>query len=141
MHEYLPSLSSDLQGLRASQCGPCASRHFTVLPTSPDTSFAPEELRALALVRLHLDLPLDDARCRCGAMLDARGYHRSACARVGLLKPRGAPAEVCAARICREGGARVREDQMLRDLNVHVAAGDTRRIEVIANGLPFWGRG
>ncbi len=44
-----------------------------------------------------------------------------------------------AARVCREGGARVRENQFLRDLNVAVPAGDTRKIEVIANGLPFWG--
>ena len=40
------------------------------------------------------------------------------------------------ARICREAGARVKENQLLRDL---VAADDQRRIEVIANGLPFWG--
>ena len=29
--------------------------------------------------------------------------------------------------------------QILRDLNVDVEASDTRRIEVITNGLPFWG--
>ena len=52
---------------------------------------------------------------------------------------RGSPAEVCAAKICREGGARVRENQFLRDLNAEVASIDGRRIEVIANGLPLWG--
>ena len=49
------------------------------------------------------------------------------------------PAEVSAARVCREAGAWVRESQVLRDLNVEVPASDARRIEVIANGLPFWG--
>ena len=41
------------------------------------------------------------------------------------------------ARICREAGAR-KENQLFRDLNVIVPADDQRRIEVIANGLPFW---
>ena len=44
------------------------------------------------------------------------------------------------ARICREAGARVKENQLLRDLNIEAQADDQRRIEVIANGLPFWGR-
>ena len=43
------------------------------------------------------------------------------------------------ARICREAGARVKENQLLRDLNIVAQADDQRRIEVIANGLPFWG--
>ena len=42
------------------------------------------------------------------------------------------------ARICCEAGAPVKENQLLRDLNVVVQADDQRRIEVIANGLPFW---
>ena len=43
------------------------------------------------------------------------------------------------ARICREAGARVKENQLLLDLNIVAPADDQRRIEVIANGLPFWG--
>ena len=136
---HLPLLSPPLRCLRTSQCGPCASRHFTVLPSAKDTTFTPERFRTLLLVRLRRPLGLVGRRCRCGVVLDPFGDHRSACARVGLLGPRGAPAEVMAARVCREGGARVRENQFLRDLNVAVPAGDTRKIEVIANGLPFWG--
>ena len=48
------------------------------------------------------------------------------------------PAEVCMARICREAGACVKENQLLRDLHIVAQADDQRRIEVIANGLPFW---
>ena len=43
------------------------------------------------------------------------------------------------ARISREAGARVKENQLLRDLNIVVPVTHQRRIEVIANGLPFWG--
>ena len=93
----------------------------------------------LHLVRLHLPLHVDDRFCRCGARLDVFGHHRSACSRVGLLKPRGTPAEICVARMCQEAGARVKEYQLLRDLNIAVPVTDQGRIEVIANGLPFWG--
>ena len=43
------------------------------------------------------------------------------------------------ARICREAGARVKENQLLRDLIIVAPADDQHRIEVIANGLPYWG--
>ena len=40
------------------------------------------------------------------------------------------------ARVCREVGARVRLNAYFRVMNVGVAAGDERRIEVLASGLP-----
>ena len=44
------------------------------------------------------------------------------------------------ARVCREAGARVRTNVMVRDLNVtNVRLLDARRIEVIADGLPVNG--
>ena len=92
----------------------------------------------LLLVRLHLPLQVDSRRCGCGAMLDARGIHRSACARVGVLGVGGVPVEVAAARICRERTARAKDIQFVRDLNVVTTPDDTRKIEVIANGLPFY---
>ena len=139
MHSHLPTFSSDLRALRLSQKGPCASRHFTVVPTTAETSFSSSQFHVLLRVRLHLPLHFEDKQCKCGQLLDSRGFHRSACARIGLLKLRGTPAEICAARICREAGARVRENQLLRDLNLNVTANDERRLEVIANGLPLWG--
>ena len=42
------------------------------------------------------------------------------------------------ARVCREAGARVTTNTLVRDLNVAVSRFDDRRIEVIANGLPLW---
>ena len=43
------------------------------------------------------------------------------------------------ARVCREAGARVATNMLLRDMNVFVARHDDRRLEVVANGLPLWG--
>ena len=43
------------------------------------------------------------------------------------------------ARIRRKAGTRVKEKQLLRDLNIVAQANDQLRIEVSANGLPFWG--
>ena len=66
--------------------------------------------------------------------------HRAACAQSGVLRARGGPLERAAARICREGGARVTTNTRLADLNIHnLSRVDDRRIEVIANGLPMWG--
>ena len=45
-----------------------------------------------------------------------------------------------AARICREAGARVAENMLLRDLNLDVRVLDDHRLEVVANALPILGR-
>ena len=42
-------------------------------------------------------------------------------------------------RVCREGGARVRHNTFLRDMNVGVRASDERRNEVLAQDLPCFG--
>ena len=91
------------------------------------------------LVRLHMQLQLDERRCKCGALLDPFGFHWSTCSRVGVLIARGSAAEVCAARICREAGSHVKESQFVHDLKLQVPVNGGRRIEVIANGLPLWG--
>ena len=43
--------------------------------------------------------------------------------------------EKIVAKICREAGARVRENVRIADMNVDTNAGDNRRIEVVASGL------
>ena len=77
-------------------------------------------------------------RCRCGGTLDALDEHRAACPTAGVLGPRGVPLERAAARVCREGGARVATNVFLRDMNVDVPLTDSRRIEALANGLLLW---
>ena len=51
---------------------------------------------------------------------------------------RMAPVEREAARVCREGGARVATNVFLRNVNADVPLAGSRRIEVLANGLPLW---
>ena len=50
------------------------------------------------------------------------------------------PIERVLARVCREAGARVRFNAFLRDMNIGVGANDGRRIEVLAQDLPCFGR-
>lgn len=62
---------------------------------------------------------------------------RSVCSVGGFAEP-GGGLERAAARVCREAGARVTMHTLLSDLNVPaVQTFDNRRIEVIANGLPW----
>ena len=48
------------------------------------------------------------------------------------------PPERAAARVCREAGARVASNVLLRDMNSGLPLADCRRVEVLANGLPLW---
>ncbi len=126
--QLLPLIDPASRAMLESQAGPFAARVFT-----------PASFRVLLLRRLRLPLPLDSVRCRCRARLDQYGDHRAACPRAGLLRSRGIPLERAAARVCREAGATVATNVLLRDLNVVVDRQDDRRLEVIANGLPLWG--
>ena len=123
----LPPLSTDDEALRASQRGLCASRHFSCLPTCQETTFSAEEFRTLLLLRLHLPLHMDARFCK---LLVVYGHHRSACSRIGF-EAASDPGRGM-ARICREAGARAKENQMLRGLNIVAPAGDQHRQR------PFW---
>ena len=46
--------------------------------------------------------------------------------------------ESAAARVCREGGARVTTNVLVRDMDVAANPGDARRLEVVADGLPMF---
>ena len=87
--------------------------------------------RVLVLRRLQLLLLLTARSCQCGRSIDALGHHIAACARAGVL---------VAARICREAGGRVATSVFVRDLDLDLHnAGDARRLEVVADGLPLFG--
>ena len=64
--------------------------------------------------------------------------HRVACAREGVLGRKGF-ALVNAARICPEACRRVGTNCMMRDLDLPVLATDSRRLEVVVDGLPLIG--
>ncbi|CAK0876826.1 unnamed protein product, partial [Prorocentrum cordatum] len=138
----LPSLTDDQQWMLDSQGGRCGGRHLALIPSTPESTFTPERLRALLQRRLRLPLDATASRCNgrsCQAHLGERGDHRAACPRSGRLLKRGDPIERMWAWLCREAGGRVRTDVLLRDMNLPgIAANDGRRIEVVANGLPAY---
>ena len=89
--------------------------------------------------RLRWPLPLASHQCRgksCQAQNDDKGDHAASCSVSGLLKLRSRPIEKVWVRVCREGGARVRENLSLRDAGVQVDPTDRRAIEVVVSGLP-----
>eukprot|EP00973_Karenia_brevis_P017948 2467089-Karenia_brevis.AAC.1 len=53
----------------------------------------------------------------CRMCLDAYGDHRASCPRSGRLKTRSRPLEEVIARVLREAGYRVVENQLFRDTN------------------------
>ena len=56
-----------------------------------------------------------------------------------MLGTRGFPLECAAAQVCREAGGRVATNVLIRELDlVEFNAFDSRRVEVIADGLTLW---
>ena len=82
-------------------------------------------------VRLWCHLPLSSAICRCGQPFVSRGHHWGG-ANAGVLGRRGFPLESCAARICREAGARVSQNIRVQDLDLLPVP------EVVVDGLPLF---
>ena len=78
---------------------------FFTPPVSTASRFDPQSFfRVLLLRRLWCQLPF--CNWPVGQPLDSRG-HPGACGHVGVVGRRGFLLESCAARICREAGARV----------------------------------
>ena len=64
---------------------------------------------------------------------------RAACARAGVLGRRGFALESAAGRICREAVRWVTSNVLIRDLDLLAPAIDSRRLEVVVDGLPLSG--
>ena len=112
-----------------------AGAAFSTSPNCALTRIEPTFFRTLLLRGLRLPLSLTQRDC-CGRPLDSCGHHRAACARSGVLGRRGFAVESAAARVCREGGARVTRDMAV----VRPNPLDMRRLEVVADGLTLFGR-
>ena len=130
------SCPADQAHLR-SHSGPASCAVLHGAPTGPEFKLAPDLFRTLVLERMRLPLQVSEAHCECGSPLDVQGRHRAVCPRSGRLKSRAQAPERTLARVCREAGATVRFNAMLRDMNIAVAATDHRAIEVLASGLPL----
>ena len=106
---------------------PCVS---PVLPIHKIGRMDPEPFRVLLLKRLRKPFPLNVPACRCGHLLDVIGHHHAACSRVGELGKRVFATESIVAQICREGGARLSTNVMLRDLDISPPhSSDGRRLK------------
>ena len=130
------SSAADQAHLR-SHSGPAAGEVLCGAPTGPEFALQPSQFRTIVLERLRLPLEVTEAFCLCGSRLDSLGRHRAACPQSGRLRERAAGPERTLARICREGGAVVRNNVKLRNVDIIVPATDEREIEVVASGLPL----
>ena len=127
-------LPASARALMRSQAGPGAGTALPVVPTSYLTQIPPHLFRVILLRRLRLPLPPSLLRCRCGRPIDSFGHHRAACARSGVLGRRGFVLESA-----REAGRRVGTNCLMRDTDLPVLATDSRRLEVVVDGLPLFG--
>ena len=134
-----PRFSEAGRALDRSQAGPGGGLAISTCPTCRITPLDSRPFRVLLLRRLQVPLPLTVRTCQCGRPLDAHGHHRAACPRAGVLGRRGYAAESVAARICREASGRVATNIFARDLDLELHNA-TRRLEVVADGLPPFGR-
>ena len=127
-----PSHQAHLRSHSGSGC----SHVLHGCPTRPEFKIEPGLFRVLILERL--PLPVTEARCECGVVLDCRGRHRAACPHSGRLRTRALAPERTHARVCREAGATVRCNAKLVDMNIAVPGCDERAMEVLASGLPLF---
>ena len=134
----LPVLTDGEGALLRSQSGSGAGVALSTVPCDPLRRIEPQLFRVLLLSHLRLLLPLARRFCRCGRLLDSYGHHRASCAKAGVLGRRGFALE--SAWVCREAGARVTTNVLVRDLDLGAPkATGARRLEVVADGLPLFG--
>ena len=137
-----PGLARSEKALLRSQSGPLASVPFTSMPVNRVSRVCSQPFCVLLFRRLRLPLPISVRSWRCGRPFDVFGHHRAACAAAGVLGRRGFVVESAVAQFCREGGARVSTNVMVRDLDISQSySTDSRRLEVIAEGLSLFGGG
>ena len=125
-----------------SASGRASGRWLTAMPVSAQTQMSSQCFQISLRRRLGLDLPLGPRTCpgkSCRKQLDHKGHHLASCPRTGFLKRRSIPLEKARAQVFRESGARVVENQLLRDTGVGgVSPDDQRQLEVVAYNLPLF---
>ena len=136
----LLSMCRSARAVLLSQSGLGVSQALQAAPSCPECTLPPGTFQGMIRRRLRWPMLLSSCSCcGCGCQVDTRGGHFTACMSSGRVKLRATPLEQAIARICREAGARVRSNVLLRNLNVATGLEDQRQIEVIASGLPVFG--
>ena len=139
-HDWQSGRFAACQAHLRSHSGCNAGLALAHAPTAREFTTPPHLFRMLLLERLRLPLLLTEAACEaCHEPLDPLGWHRAACPHTGRLKKWATKVERTLAHICREAGARVKFNALLRDMNVGVRATDDRKIEVLAQDSPRFG--
>ena len=117
-----------------SQSGPFAARALTVHPTGPELTIDSAPFRVLLLRRLRLPLPdaVVSVRCQRWVIMSLPAPGLAPCAHAG--GPLSVPLHASAVR-----PERLSPQMCWCATSTKAARHDERRIEVIANGLPFWG--
>ena len=135
-------MTSSEQAERRSGSGPRAAQWLSAPPTTRETTMKPDTFQVAFRRRLRLRLLLGSYRCpgsTCGRLLDVLGDHLTSCPCTGGPQRRAKPLERAWQRVFREAGGRVVPQPMLRDLDLGVRPLDTRRVDLIARGLPLYG--
>ena len=98
-----------------------------------------ERFRVTLSRRLRLTLLLTAGKCEgCGASLDVFGDHYLACMRTGRVQARAKPVERAWERALKQAGASVHFQHLLRNTTLAVDPADSRRIDLLATGLPLY---
>ena len=132
-------LPSD-RALVRSQSGPRARVAFSASPSSMLTRIEAPLFRVFVQRRLRLPFLCLNASAGVAFLLTPLGHLRAACSRTRALGRRGFALESALARVCREAGGRVATNLFVRNMDLGVPrVGDNGRLEVVVDGLPFFG--
>ena len=138
--EWFMRATDQVRALVRSQGGPGAGAALTAVPTGRETMIPSHLFRVILLRRFRQQLPFTGRACRCGRLLDAFGHHRAACAALGCLDAEVSHWRVPLQEFAERQGGRVRTNTFVRDLDIPTATlEDSRRLEVVVDGLPLHG--
>ena len=119
-------------------------RRLVDVPTSTGDFFTRIESPLFLVLlrrRLRHTLPLSKCICGCGHSTNTLGHHRTACSRTReCLEEEDLLWKIAAARVCSEAGGRVASTLFRHNMDLGLpSAGDSRRLEVVVDGLhPLW---
>ena len=129
-----PRLDPTDRALVRSQRGPMASIPFHTPPVSAASRFRSSVFEGASFASPLVPAPVEFRNLLVWpATRFLVGHHR------GFWVAEGYPLESCAARICREAGARVSVNIRAQDMDLFPGPrADNRRLEVVADGLPLF---
>ena len=121
---------------RIRSCGgPHSGQWLTTAPSSDRLALRCPVMQILLRRRLGLVVDPVSTSCeapRCGAQLDGKGHHRSACTRTGRIHGRHAAAVGPWQQVLSEASYRTHTERLLRNTHLAVRPADQRRMDLVA---------